>query len=242
MVNVRMLALASALLLLLPLYAWAAPDPSDPTSLLVEGGAKQLLTVSNVTLVQPPQQRVVDPNSTYGHERLVEGHTVFAVIDLKSSPVADEGSIDISAMVNCTAETRVHYDRFLGVPIPDGVETTTLQCLENATLVAIPDPISTSDSASMSPLAPDGEVYRYVTPTGEVGYETEYSYEYRHADAGGHWRSETRYAWAVSPSKPWTDASGASKDVYVTLPTARLEQMGVRSFHVLDARALPMSR
>lgn len=236
MVNVRTIALASALLLFVPLYAWADPNPDDPTSYLVEGGAKQVLTVSNVTLVQPPQDRAVEPGSTSQREQLVEGHTVFTVIEVRTRPVDDGGTINVSAVVECSAQTQIHYDRFLGVPIPDGVETTTAACLENATLVAVPDPVPLSSGARVSPLAPDGVQIRYQTPTGEAGYETEYVYQVQQDG-----RTQTRYAWGVQPAKPWTDASGAPKNLFVSLPVDKLVQMGVRSFHVVDARTLPMS-
>jgi hypothetical protein len=253
MVNARLIASASALLLLVPVYVWAepdptnplsilqGPDPNDPSTLLVEGGAKQLVNVSDVALYNPPQFYEVEPNSTMGHEQLVEGHTTFAVITLQAKPVNETGSILITAAANCTAQTGVDTWEFLGEQVPCGVHTTTLQCLENAQIVALPDPLPGGDSR-ISPLRPDGVVLPFTTPLGEAGYETEYAYNETNRGPDGAWRTEARYAWGVAPMRPWIDAtSGISKNVLVALPLDRLTEMGQRSFHVVDARTLSFS-
>ena len=229
MVNVRMLGIASALAILLPTAAYALPnlwpDPNDPSTLVVEGGAAQYANVSDITLFDPPQQRVGDPNSTVVPERLVEGHTTFAVITLQSHAVNDTGTIDLTAALDCAFETGVDY---WGPGIPYRVHSTTAQCLENATLVAIPSPVP---SAGMDVhFAPDGNFVRYQTPTGEVGYETEYTFVMDGA---------TRYAWAIQPLQtPFVD-HGAMKSLYAALPEDKLREMGVHDFRLLDARRLP---
>lgn len=250
MASIRTIGLASALLLLLPVYVWAAPDPTDPwslltgpdpndpTSLLVEGGARQYANVSHIDLVQPPVPHVQDPNTTVGREQLVEGHTTFAVITIRDQAVQDNGSVDVGAVVDCSAETHVNTTKtFFGIPVPTSVDSTTAQCVENATLVAVPDPIPFQ--SSVSPLRPDGVVLRYQTPGGQVGYETEYAFEAQYVGDDGAMHNVTRYAWATTPTAPWTTSSGAVKDLYITMPLARLQEMGARSFHVVDARTLP---
>jgi hypothetical protein len=128
---------------------------------------------------------------------------------------------------------------FLGAPVPYGVHTTTLQCLEDAQIVAMPDPLPGSH---LSPLRPDGAVLPFVTPLGETGYETEYAYNETHRGPDGQWRTEARYAWGVPPMRPWIDpASGVAKNVLVALPVDKLLAMGQRSFHLVDARSLPAS-
>jgi hypothetical protein len=243
MVNVRMLALASALLLLLPLYAWAAPDPSDPTSLLIEGGAKQLLTASNVTLLELPGQRVQDPNTTYAHERLVEGHTTFAVITVESREVQRETNFTIEAFVQCAAQAGGSFWYAFGlIPYPHDVGSSTVQCVENATMVIMSDPVPPfAQDARMSPLVPDGVVLRVASPAGAIAYETEYVYKLSYPDRDGRWHVETRYAWGVAPMPVWADASGQPKNLRAVLPFDRLEEMGVRSFRVVDMRTLPTS-
>ncbi len=239
MVNIRMLGLASALAILLPAAAYALPglwpDPNDPASLVVQGGADQHAFVSNVTSLYIPNPSVVDGNTTSSHEQLVEGHTTFVTIDMQSreTPQA-QTNVSIQAYAQCALEVSQQvswWDNL--VPYPSGVDTGALDCLENATLVVVPDPASTSSTSTRSPLSPDGRLLRYATPTGEVGYETEYTF----LEDGA-----TRYAWGVQAARvPWQDATGATKNLVAILPEDLLAQMGVHSFHVVDARTLPMS-
>lgn len=235
MVNIRMIGLAAALALFVPAFAYALPSlwpGDDPSALIIEGGAEQYAQVGDIYLMDPPQPHVVEPNSTLGHEQLVEGHTVFATIDIVTRVAQDNGTVDVSAIVTCSAQTGVDYNRtFFGIPVPNHVHTTTVDCLENATLVAVPNPLP---MAARSNLQPTGIVIAFTTPTGEVGYETEYATT---------WAGQSYYAYAVNPVRaPFVGADGHAKNLYVSFPVDRLREMGVHDFTILDARQLADSR
>jgi hypothetical protein len=243
MINTRMLAVASALALFVPAVAVALPSMwpgDDPSALIVEGGAEQYARVDNITTVDPPQSYVTDMNTTLGHEQLVEGHTTFATIDIVKHAVSEHGSVNLMATVNCYAETGWDGDTWFGIPFPSHVHTTTAQCIENATLVAMPNPLY-QPSTQRSSLAPDGNVYPFTTPTGETGYETEYSFDVSYQDADGYVHHQTQYAWGVSPVHPWVDASGVVRSLYMSLPSDKLAEMGIHDFSIVDSRTLDVS-
>lgn len=237
MINFRMLGLASALLLLLPVAAWANPN-DDPTSTVVEGGAEGLLQVTDVALADLGASRVVDPNSTSTHERLVEGHTVFAVIDIKTRVVDDVGNFTVDGLVSCHAHaegpTRGLTLPFVGkVYYPTRVDSVEIDCLEQHRVVVIPSPVGST--SSYTPLSPTGVVSRYQSPSGDVGYEDEYAFFERWSDAQGEHEAQ-RYAWAVPVQSTWTKADGHAKNVMAPLPAARLLEMGVHDFQLVDER------
>lgn len=238
MVNIRMLGLAAAIAIFLPAFAVALPtlwpDPNDPSSFLVEGGARQYVSADNVTIFNPPQATRPVAGTELGSEQLVEGHTVFTTLTIEREGVNNTGTLDITAALSCAFETGA--DTWAPVPagpsvVPYRVHSTTLQCLENATILIVPDP--TRFAGGNMRLQPDGEIIPYVTPTGEVGYEVEYTFEQD---------GVTRYAWGVSPlAHPFVDQDGALKQAYFALPLSKLREMGAHHFRVIDARELSAS-
>jgi len=236
MVNFRMLGLASALLLLLPVAAWA--NPNDPSSYVVEGGAEGLLQVTDVALADLGAPRAIDPSSTHAQERLVEGHTVFAVIDITTHVLNDTGNFTVDGLVSCSAHaegpTRGITLPFVGkVYYPTRVDDVTVDCLEQHRVVVIPSPFQTS--SSYTPLHPTGVVTRYQTPNGDVGYEEEYAFFEQWSDAEGVHQAP-RYAWAVSAHPAWTKADGHAKNLMAPLPADRLHEMGLHGFQLVDER------
>lgn len=234
MINLRMLALASALLLLLPVAAWAYPSGDE---MVVEGGAQGVLEITDVALAELGDPRTVEPNSTFGHEQLVEGHTVFAVIDIRTTVVNTSGNFTVDGLVSCSYHAEGESRSFLGlVSYPTHVDRVEVDCLEQHRVVVMPSPVA--QSSSMSPLTPNGDVLRYVTPKGEVGYADEYTFVESWTTPDGREHHATRYAWGTDVMHPWTTRAGHEKNVLLPLPPDRLVEMQARNFEMVDASAL----
>ena len=233
MISLRMLGLASALLLLLPIGVMAMPDDgsghAEDDDSVLDAYQGVTATVYDVVLAQMPREREYDAASFHEAEQLVEGHTVFAVIELESRETETNGSVDIMGMVDCKAEAGYTGPTFLGIPLPERIDRAHVECRIDEKVVVSPDPFQDPPLAQPTPT---GRLIPFRTPTGERAYAEELSYPVQRTQPDGTLGVATHYAWSVPIWQPWLDAHGRPKNFYAPLPEDKLREMGIGHFKV----------
>ena len=189
--------------------------------------------VSGVELVDLPERREQDPATTSVGERLVEGHTVFAVIDVKTRPVNEtEEFVEIEGVVHCEDRVSIRTERLFGVvPVPTGIDQAQLHCYVGQRVIVTPDPF-TGDPGSLADLPalgasaarPTGVVLPVTAPDGQSTYAEEMSFEH----AG-----RTYFAWAVPVLAPYENERGDVKNFRLPMPAERLRHNDVHDYCVL---------
>lgn len=232
MINLRMIGIASALLLLLPIGVMAMPEGGDEGNgddPLLEGYQELTAAVYDVVLAQMPRERDLDPASLHEEERLVEGHTVFVVIEVTSHANQTNGTVDIMGMVDCEARATYTGPTFLGIPLPERIERVEASCRVDEYVIVAPDPFSNPPLAAAQPT---GRLVPFRVPGVGHAYAEELSYPVSTTDASGWTTTETFYAWKVPIWQPWIDAHGRPKNFYAPIPEDRLLEMRVNDFEV----------
>lgn len=234
MINLRMIGLASALLLLLPIGVMAMPDGAEESSSeddgsVLDGYQEVTAAVYDVVLAQMPREKVYDPASFREEEQLVEGHTVFVVIELEYDLADTNGTVDIMGMVDCDARATYSGPTFLGIPLPERIDRVEASCRVDEHVVVAPDPFA---NPPLSSPQPTGRLIPFHVPGVGHAYAEELSYPVARTDASGWTETETFYAWKVPIWQPWIDAHGRPKNFYAPLPEDKLREMGESDFEV----------
>lgn len=244
MINLRMIGLAAAILLFIPvgMAAWPDDDPNDGAA-VTEYVVDAAFEVTDVAIANLPREKAYDPDSFQETERLVEGHTVFVTIDLEYDYVEANGTIDIWGDVHCSYDASApgrSYTIPLGpysVPIvvPERVDHARAQCTVMGQTVVMPDP---TQGMPMSQPTPTGRQFPYETPNGARASAVEYEYLAERPDGA----VTTLYAWLVPLHEPWLDFEGRPKNFYCPIPEDRLVEMGLEDFKVYHQQDAPLFR
>lgn len=230
MINLRMIGLASALLLLLPIGVMAMPDDDAPDDGSGVGGYEELTaTVYDVVLAEMPREKVYDAGSYHEEEQLVEGHTVFVVLDVTYRFNDTNGTVDIMGMVDCKAEASYSGPTFLGIPLPERVDGVHAGCRVDEYVLVAPDPFAYPPLAAATPT---GRLLPFDVPGVGRAYAEEMRYPVRLQAPDGASETATFYAWKVPIWQTWTDAHGRPKNFYAPLPEDKLAEMGVGDYKV----------
>lgn len=239
MISLRMLGIASALLLLLPIGVAAIPYGDEGEGTVVEGTQEVVAEVYDVVLANLPEERELDPSTLQEPEQLVEGHTVFVVIDVKTRPREANGSVDIMGMVECRANATYSGRTFLGIPLPERVDRAQVRCRIDEHVIVSPDPFQ--DPPAGRPTATD-RLIPFRIPGVGTGYAEEFAYPVVRQRADGSEETLTFYAWKVPIWDAWVDGHGRPKNFYAPIPEDRLLEMGVGDFKVFHERDAPHFR
>lgn len=245
MITLRMLGLASAMLLLLPIGVSALPmmghgdDDGDDGGSIFEGSQEVVAEVYDVVLAGLPHEKTYEPESLHEQEQLVEGHTVFVVIDLVARAERTNGSVDVMGMVECKANVTYSGREFWGILLPEHVESAQVRCRADEHVVVSPDPFQ--DPPAARPQRTD-RLVPFRIPDGSLGYAEEYSYPVVRQAPDGTEQTLTFYAYKVPIWDQWIDAHGRPKNWYAPLPEDRLREMGVRDFEAYHEKDAPHFR
>lgn len=217
--NWRMLGLAAALLLVVPVGIGAGDTP------LLDLWGEASAIVSDVELFQPPQKKTYDPDQFYAEEQLVEGHTVFATIEFRANVSEAAENITIDGVVHC--EDHVEADTWMGIPYR--VRHAQAECYVGQRVVVTPDPFSGNPGSlanlSLSSLSyhPTGNTFPVRSPDGQWGTVEELWFEVD---------DRQYFAWATPVFEPWSWGE-KTKNFIVPLPTDRLAHNDLSSYRVL---------
>lgn len=236
MVTLRMVAVAVAILVGVPLLAAAT---HTPWHVIVQGGdvasanAEAYLEATNVTLVEAfaHYDRMMVNDLP---EQLVEGHTVFLTIEIPLIPNITNWTVDINGDVSCALNesTRGVHGPF-GIPIPTRIDRARLECQAAGEVFATPDPFYDSENAFRSSLQPTGNVYPFVAPNGQPSYTEEYTFFTVRDDEFGDAITRIYYAYAAPILDPWVAPNGETKSWVIALPDERLREMDVTEWTVV---------
>lgn len=240
MVNLRMFALASALLFGIPLAVAAWPDPNDPTvpgGQVFEAYGEAAAYVEDIVLADaptPPTGRTGD----FREETVVEGHTTFVTLDIQVWRNRTEGTINVTGRVECSHEVRERHWNvpipFVGdAPVPYAIDRAGAECKYGEEVYATPDPFFNPGTAQVTPLQPTGRIFTFRTPAGEDAYAKEHVFKLITDDGWTEPLERTYYAYSTPVLHSWVHADGRPKNFLVPLPEDRLREMGVEHFQVV---------
>lgn len=235
MVNLRMLAIASAILLGTPLILAATHGIGHvvvPGGEVVDYYGEAAAEVTDIVLAD--LGTVYKPNDTFFRpEQVVEGHTTWLTIDIRLEANVTNASIDITGMVECNHNVSARGPVVFGVPIFNRVDRASAECRVGETVFVTPDPFYDSDNTYTSAMTPTGTIYPFTTPSGESGYAEEFQFFTIHEDIYGEPVREDYYAWSVPIYEPWIHTDGRPKAWTCPLPVDKLREMGVSDFTVV---------
>lgn len=235
MVNLRMLAIAAAILFGAPV-AVAAIDVEVPGGTVIsEHGTIEAL-IDEVTLLDPPKP-VTGRSAAFRNETLVEGHTVFVTIDIRIWTNVTEGNITALGNVSCGFETGLNtQSTILGIPVPRKTHKTEVKCEHDGTVVATPDPFFDS-SAARTELVPTGAAWEFTTPNGDVGWVTEWTFDSARFDpATQQVVVSTYHAWSAPVfDEGWTHVDGTTKRFMIPMPHEKAWGQGVEHYQIVFA-------
>lgn len=227
----RALGIAAALLVLGPVgfavaSEWTAADAYGEAT----------AGIYDVELFEPPQKKVYDPSSFRAAEQLVEGHTVFATIDLQAHFEETSGNVTITGLVRC--EKDVQYRQWdpigLGFGIPYKVDHAEAECVVAERVVISPDPgqwqAPTVANVWLGPVTPTGVVLPFTSPDGTEAYSEEFSFDVVREMQDGRVESHVCYAWAVPVVGTFAAHDGDVKNLYAPLPIPRLQECGAEDY------------
>lgn len=235
MITLRMLGIAVAILLGIPLAFGLAQLP-----IIVEGGEivdaseDAAFAVTDIVLADPPQ--TYDRAAVYDWpEQLVEGHTVFLQILIPLIPNESQFTVDILGDISCQLHANASGPYFLGVPFPNRIHESRVECHAGQTVFVTPNPFYDSDETTGSysyhtQMEPTGDEIPYVTPSGVAGIAREYTYTVISVDELGTATEKRVYAYSVKTVEPFLHTDGSVKRWYCPIPIARLEEMDVSHF------------
>lgn len=216
--NWRMIALAAALLLIVPVGIGTAQDP------ILDLWGEASAIIQDVELIEPPRKKTYNDSDFIEPEQLVEGHTVFVTIDLQPQYENVSAEVDIGGYVSC--EHHVAYEAMLYV-VPTNIREAQVECAFGERVVVTPDPFS-GDPGSLDDTGalytPTGQVFPFTVPGGQSGYLEELVFEHEGRDY---------LAWATPVLRPFETAQG-TKNFYAPLPLAGLQANGgIRDYRVV---------
>lgn len=232
MVNLRMFAIASALLLIPAAYA-VVPVPGGT---VLEYYGEAAAYVEDVVITSFPAP-VTGRTGDFREEQLVEGHTTFVTLDIEVEREQKNGTIDIEGYIRCEHKARVNFTYLGGyVPFPTYVDYAGSECRAGEQVVIVPDPFVSTSSAFVSPLQPTGRILTFTAPNGQSAYMEELTFHTLDSDDWGEPVRRDYYAW-TSPILPaWISHDGRPKSFFAPLPEDRLREMGVEHFQVVFER------
>jgi hypothetical protein len=239
-----MIALATALLLIVPIGVFA-----DPMSDVVTTGGKVVAEVKDVHLLGTAYNFTPVPTTLHKQEELVEGHTVFVTLENIGNATPMIENITGNGFVQCDTHYEItkSWVNVLGqwVPYPTDVNDVYAECSFGSTVIITPsvycdlenDPRCGVDDSAPT-MRPDGNYYPFTTPDGQSGYVKEYAFQLEDG-AGG---ARTYYAWATPILHPWIDATdGTAQNIQFELPADKLDEMGLDHFFVMYQDAVKTS-
>jgi hypothetical protein len=227
MINLRMLAIAGALLLLFPIAALA-----DPASTIVEAGADVAGEITDIVIADPAYNGT-PMSGVLGGEQLVEGHTTFVTLEMVTEVQPLEGNLTIDGFARCEHHGELTYSWWNGIPYPTTVGGVNAECHVGERVVVTPTLYCTltgPPDCSVAPgawtpaMRPTGDIIPFGTPTGERAYAEELTFVVDGRDY---------YAWVVPVLDPWTGVDGGTKNIRAPLPLDRLADMGLDDFRVV---------
>lgn len=242
MLNLRHLALAAALILVLAAGAYA-----DPMSETYEATADVVARVSNLRLFEPAyvwerDSRDLEP------EQLVEGHSTFVTMDVTATRKAVEGFVNVTGMVECEHSGNVTTTPYgvwvppfgyVDVPFLTGVKDVYLRCHVEERVVATPtiycqvsgDWDCEAPSAMAPLMVPTGRVFPFLAPDGQAGTVEELAFS---ATPEGESEPRTFYAYSFPILRPWQDLDdGAFRNFWAPVPYDALYEMDSWDFKFL---------
>lgn len=232
MVNFRMLAVAGALALLVPVGVLADP-PNDE----VEAAADLVADVSDIQLLEPKNKPTPGDWDLVG-EQLVEGHTTFVTLEMVTSAEKLEGNLTIEGFLNCQHYGEASYSWWMGVPIPTRVDNVHAECHVGERVVVTPSIYCTLSgnpncSMAISPPAaptmrPTGRLLPFETPSGERGFAEELVFT---MNVQGEERDYN--AWATPVFESWTGENGNPKNFMMPIPRAKFHAMGEDHYNIV---------
>lgn len=239
MPSLRAVALASALTFALAVGVALA----DPASDAAEVVAEVLARVSDLRVFEPRYEAEPIPSGIHSAERLVEGHSVFAVLDFHSNATPVEGNVTVAGEVDCEYRAEVGTTPWYGgLPMVTGVREAWARCRVHDQVVVTPSVYCEvqgdweCDAPSALVLVPTGVRTAFQSPDGQWGEMVEYAFS---ATPPGEREARTFYAFAVPIFRPWVHGDdGATRDLWAPLPLGRLEQMDVWDFKFLHLDAV----
>lgn len=225
--NLRMIALASAMLLAVPLGV--AAQPWEAFGLWGNVSA----TVQNVEVFDWPDKKVYDPTSFQVPEQLVEGHTTFATIEMRSNRTELEGNVSIAGYVRCDDEVEWEWE---GAPIfITRVRKAHVECTVGQRVIVTPDPF-TGDPGYIpiggTSAEPTGRILPFTPPGQPPTYAEELVYTQTLQDETGRVTQRTLYAWAT-PILPTFETPTGPKNFLMPIPLDRIYEMDVRDYSVV---------
>lgn len=229
MVNLRMFAIASALLLVPS--AWALV--TVPGGQVLEYYGEAAAYIEDVAIATFPAP-VTGRTGEFREEQLVEGHTTFLTLDIAVERERKNASIDIEGYVRCEHRARVNFTYLGAVPFPTYVDYAGSECRVGEQVVIVPDPFLDWSASYVSPLQPTGRLLEFTAPNGERAYMEELTFHTLDHDDG--WAEPLRrdyYAWTTPIFPPWVSDDGRLRSFYAPLPEDRLLEMGVEDFQVV---------
>lgn len=241
MITLRMVAIAVAILVGIPITGVVADHlgsfpGGDPWQ---EAEAAVNATVRDIELVEPPARfdRIIDAGMP---EQVVEGHTVFATIEIPVAINRSEWNVSVVGSISCDLDTRAEGEFFGGVPFPTRIEEGFVRCQVGEQVFLSPDPFMEPGhfSGSVTPFTPTSS-WQAEAPNGELIDVHEYSFGVTRMLDDGTLQTERQYAWSVPLTTPWIHTNGKLKDWYCPIPEERLAEMGKTDFWAYHESDLP---
>lgn len=240
MLSLRHVAPASAMLLALAVGAALA----DPASDAAEVTAEVLARVEDVRVFEPQYRYEPIPVGLRGEEQLVEGHSVFVVLEFAGNRTEVEGNVTVTGEVECDYRAEAGTTPwYAGLPLVTGVREAWARCRVHDQVVVTPTVYCQvqGDWDCATPaapvLVPTGVRTPFQSPDGQWGEMVEYAFT---ATPPGEREPRTYYAFAVPILHAWVhEDDGATRNLWAPLPLGRLEAMDVWDFKFLHADALP---
>lgn len=234
MVNFRMLAIAGALALLIPVGVLAdPPQPSDE----VEAAADLVADVTDIQLLKPKSAPTPGSWKLHG-EQLVEGHTTFVTLDVVTQADKLEGNLTIEGFLNCQHYGEAYYTWWLGLPLPTRVENVHAECHVGERLVVTPSIYCTLNNnpgcamalppPSAASMRPTGRLLPFDTPAGDHAFAEELVFT---MVVGGEERDYS--AWATPVLKSWEGENGLPKNFMLPIPRSAFSANGENHYSVV---------
>lgn len=232
MVTLRMVCIAVALLVAIPVGIAFADGVTVPGGELANAALHEAATVTDIDLITPPQKydRVVND---FRPEQLVEGHIVFITIDIPLIANVSNFTFDIVGNVSCSTHFNGSGNFFGGIiPVPNRIDEAHEECQAAGRTFVTPDPFIDSDNQTLvsSSLTPTGVSTPFVTPNGQPAEATEYYYDITARDWLGEITTYSLYAWSTPVMDPWVQSDGRQMNWYCPISEERLSEMGIHEF------------
>lgn len=242
MITLRMVAIAAAILVGTPVLVVVADHlPSIPGGdPLQEARGTINATVDNITFFEPPPKydRVMPSGMP---EQLVEGHIVFATIEIPLAVNRSEWNVSIVGSVSCELREDVRgvFSQG-GIPFPTEVGPGVVRCQVGEQIFVSPDPFMEPGhtNAAVTPFTFSG-TSQAEAPNGEIIDVHEYFFDVTSLGDDGSVRTERMYAWSVPVLEPFLLPDGTVKNWYCPIPEARLSEMGQTDFWAYHESELP---